>query len=461
MVKFSKPFWVANFVELLERLAYYAVFIVITLYLSNVWGFTDIEAGVIAGLFSASLYLLPLFAGAYADKIGFRSAILLAFVFLTIGYSGLGILPTMLENAGLVNYEMTTTYTGLKESYLRWSIVAPLILVVLGGAFIKSVISGTVARETTPENRARGYSIFYMMVNIGAFTGKTVVDPLRRSMGDQGLVYLNYFSAAMTLLALIAVYLFYKSAQTEGKGKSFAEIGRSLVKVVFNGRLMSLILIVSGFWIIQSQMYATMPKYVIRLIGESASPGWYANVNPLVVFVCVNFVTSLMKKRSAITSMMVGMFIIPLSALLMSFGTQIGEGYVLGLHPVAFMMILGIAFQAIAECFISPRYLEYFSLQAPKGEEGLYLGFSHLHSFFSFLFAFGLSGFLLDKYLPDPRLFTSESGVLDKVAYAAATQNAHHIWFVFVAIGAVSAIALFIYGRVTRKIDEKKIGSQR
>lgn len=457
MIKFSKPFWVANFVELLERLAYYAVFIVITLYLSNVWGFTDIEAGVIAGLFSASLYLLPLFAGAYADKIGFRTAIILAFALLTVGYAGLGILPTMLENAGLVEYQMDTTYTGLKESYLRWSIIAPLILVVIGGSFIKSVISGTVARETTPENRARGYSIFYMMVNIGAFTGKTVVDPLRRTMGDQGLVYLNYFSAVMTLLALIAVYIFYKSAKTEGKGKSFAEIGRSLVKVVFNGRLMLLIFIVSGFWVIQSQMYATMPKYVIRLIGESASPGWYANVNPLVVFISVNFVTSLMKKKSAISSMMVGMFIIPLSALMMSFGTQIGEGFVLGLHPVAFMMIIGIAFQAIAECFISPRYLEYFSLQAPKGEEGLYLGFSHLHSFFSFLFAFGLSGFLLDRYLPDPRLFTSESGVMNTAAYAAATQNAHHIWYVFVAIGAISAIALFIYGRVTRKLDEKKM----
>ena len=455
MVKFSKPFWVANFVELLERLAYYAVFIVITLYLSNVWGFSDIEAGVIAGLFSASLYLLPLFAGAYADKIGFRSAIMIAFTLLTVGYAGLGILPTMLESAGLVDYGMTTTYTGLNESYLRWSIVAPLILVVIGGAFIKSVISGTVARETTPENRARGYSIFYMMVNIGAFTGKTVVDPLRRSMGDQGLVYLNYFSAAMTLLALIAVYFFYKSVKTEGKGKSFAEIGRSLVKVVLNVRLMLLILIVSGFWVIQSQMYATMPKFVIRLIGESASPGWYANVNPLVVFICVNFVTSLMKKRSAITSMMVGMFIIPVSALVMSLGTQIGGDHILGLHPVAFMMIIGIAFQAIAECFISPRYLEYFSLQAPKGEEGLYLGFSHLHSFFSYLFAFGLSGFLLDKYLPDPRLFTNEAGVMDSVAYAAATQNAHHIWYVFVAIGAISAVALFIYSRVTNRMDRE------
>ncbi|MDR0421554.1 MAG: MFS transporter [Proteiniphilum sp.] len=456
MLKFPKPFWVANFVELLERLAYYAVFIVITLYLSNVWGFSDIEAGVIAGLFSATLYLLPVFAGAISDKIGFRTAIILAFSLLTTGYLGLGILPTMLENAGLVNYEMTTTYTGLNESYLRWSIIAPLILVVIGGSFIKSVISGTVARETTPENRARGYSIFYMMVNIGAFTGKTVVDPLRRSMGDQGLVYLNYFSAAMTLLALVAVYLFYKSASTEGKGKSFAELGRSLGKVILNARLMLLILIVSGFWVIQSQMYATMPKYVIRLIGEGASPGWYANVNPLIVFVCVNFVTSIMKKRSAITSMMTGMFIIPLSALVMSFGAQISATDILGLHPVAFMMIAGIAMQALAECFISPRYLEYFSLQAPKGEEGLYLGFSHLHSFFSFLLAFSLSGILLDKYCPDPRLFVNEAGVQDSVAYAAATQNAHYIWYVFVGIGAVSAIALLFYGRITRRIDTER-----
>jgi hypothetical protein len=117
------------------------------------------------------------------------------------------------------------------------------------------------------------------------------------------------------------------------------------------------------------------------------------------------------------------------------------------------MMIVGIAFQALAECFISPRYLEYFSLQAPQGEEGLYLGFSHLHSFFSFLFAFGLSGFLLDKYCPDPRLFMNDAGIVDTVSYAAATENAHYIWYVFVGIGAVSAIALFFYARITRKMD--------
>lgn len=451
MTKFSKAFWVANSVELLERLAYYAVFIVITLYLSNVWGFSDIEAGVISGTFSACLYLLPTFAGALADKIGFRSAILIAFLLLTLGYGGLGVLPTFLESAGLVTYGMTTTFSGLNESYLRWSIVPILVLIVIGGSFIKAVISGTVARETTSETRASGYAVFYMMVNIGSFTGKTVVDPLRKSMGDQGLIYINYFAAIMTLLALIAVFFFYKSTKTEGQGKSFAEIGRGLVKVLGNARLIILILIISGFWMIQSQMYATMPKYVIRMIGADASPGWYANVNPLVVFVLVNFITSFMKKRTALTSMTIGMLIIPLSALVMSFGSQIGTDYVLGLHPVAFMMIIGIAMQAVAECFISPRFLEFFSLQSPKGEEGLYLGFSHLHSFISYLFAFGLSGFLLDKYCPDPRNFSSTE------AYTAATQHAHYIWYVFVAIGLISAVALLTYGYVTRRIDKKKL----
>ena len=444
--KFSSAFWVANSVELLERLAYYAVFIVITLYLSNIWGFSDIEAGAISGVFSATLYLLPLFSGAYADKIGFRKAIIVAFLLLTIGYLGLGVLPTLLESAELVSYGKTTTFTGLDESYLRWSIVPVMAFIVLGGSFIKSVISGTVARETTSENRARGYSIFYMMVNIGAFTGKTVVDPLRKSLGDQGLVYLNYFSASMTLMALIAVIMFYKSAgKPAGEGKSFVQIGRDMIKVLSNGRLLALILIISGFWMIQSQMYATMPKYVIRMIGDGATPGWYANVNPLVVFVLVNFITSFMKKRTALTSMIIGMLIIPFSALVMSFGNQLSADTILGMHPVAFMMIIGIAMQAVAECFISPRFLEYFSLQAPKGQEGLYLGFSHLHSFFSYLFAFGLSGFLLDRYCPDPRGFSSPE------AFAAATQHAHYIWYVFVGIGLISAFALLIYGRLTVK----------
>jgi dipeptide/tripeptide permease len=167
---FSRAFWTANIVELLERGAYYGVFIVITLYLSRVLGFTDIEAAWISGAFSGGLYLLPTFSGALADKIGFKYSLIIAFSLLTLGYFGLGVLPTTLESIGLVDYSDGIKFTGLIESSQRWAIVPIMIVIMIGGSFIKSVITGTIAKETTESNRATGFSIFYMMVNIGAFS---------------------------------------------------------------------------------------------------------------------------------------------------------------------------------------------------------------------------------------------------------------------------------------------------
>jgi dipeptide/tripeptide permease len=449
-VKFSKAFWVANSVELLERAAYYGVFIVITLYLSRILGFNDMQAAVLAGSFSAGLYFLPTFAGAIADKIGFKKSLLIAFSLLSIGYLGMGVLPTMLETAGLVEYTKTTQFNGLRESEYKWIIIPIMLLIMIGGSFIKSCITGTVARETTEKTRAQGYSIFYMMVNIGAFSGKTIVKPLRDAMGNEGLVTLNYFAGGLTLLAVVLVYFFYKASEIQGEGKSFKEITRALVRVLTNIRLLLLIIIITGFWMVQNQLYATMPKYVLRLAGEESAIAWFANVNPLVVFLTVGIVTKLMSKKTSLFSMTVGMFIMPISALAMASGNLMGSEVIFGLHPVALMMIVGIVFQGLAETFISPRYLEFFSLQAPKGEEGLYLGFSHLHSFLSSILGFGLSGYLLTKYCPDPLLFDNHAD------WQAAASNAHYIWYYFVGIALISAIALIIYGYVVRRLDSKK-----
>jgi len=449
--RFSTAFWVANSVELLERAAYYGVFIVITLYLSSILAFSDIEAAMISGVFSAMLYFLPTFSGAYADKIGFKKSLIIAFSLLSLGYFGLAFFPSVLQNAGLAKYGFHTEFTGLRDSNHKYIIIPIMSLIVIGGSFIKSVITGTVAKETTSANRATGFSIFYTIVNFGAFSGKTIVKPLRDSMGNVGLINISYFSAGMTLFALIAVILFFRPSVKHGEGKSIREIFRALGKVLINARLIILILIITGFWMVQGQLYATMPKYVLRMAGESASPSWYANVNPLIVFTTVGFITAMLKKRTALFSMTIGMFIMPVSAFAMAAGNLIpGDtmGFV-NMHPVAFMMIVGIAFQGLAESFISPRFLEYFSFQAPKGEEGLYLGFSHLHSSLSAILGFGLSGFLLEKYCPDPLLLTDTEKL-------TAYDNAHYIWYYFVAIALFSAISLIVYGKVVSYLDAKK-----
>jgi dipeptide/tripeptide permease len=195
-----------------------------------------------------------------------------------------------------------------------------------------------------------------------------------------------------------------------------------------------------------------MPKYVLRTVGEHASPEWIANVNPFVVMVFVVFITNIMKKVRAVTSMSVGMFLMPISALLMASshflesitGESVSIFGIFSAHPITVMMILGIVVQGLAECFISPRYLEYFSLQAPKGEEGLYLGFSHLHSFLSSILGFGISGYLLTAYVPDPVHLSAEQL---KTAY----DNAYMIWYYFAAIGITAAIALLFYRKFVDK----------
>lgn len=260
MAKYTRAFWTANAAELFERMSYYAVFIVITLYLSNTLGFSDLEASLISGLFSGGLYLLPMFTGAFADKIGYRKSLVVAFTLLSAGYLMQGLLPVFLESAGLVVYGEKTVFTGLIGSWERYLIVPVMIVIMVGGSFIKSIISASVARETTSETRARGYSIFYMMVNIGAFTGKCFVDPLRSLVGDSAYIYINFFSAVLCVVALVSVLLFYHSANHSGEGKSVAEVLYGLRKVFTNGRLLVLILIVTGFWIVQQQLYATMPN---------------------------------------------------------------------------------------------------------------------------------------------------------------------------------------------------------
>lgn len=417
-------------VELFERAAYYAFFISVTKYLTEVVGFNDIWAAWISGVFSAGLYLLPPFTGAMSDRIGFRAAIVLAFGLLSIGYAVLWLFP----------------YKAL--------VISALLVIMVGGSIIKPVITGTIAKVTTDEIRAKGYSIFYTVVNIGAFAGKTFAYPLRINLG---LSQVNAFASVICLIAFITVLFLYKGIKKNETVRSFKEVVQGFIRVFTNLRLITLILIVSGFWIIQGQLYATMPKYVTRTVGETASPEWIANVNPLVVMIFVVWVTHLTKKLKPVTSMNIGMFIMPFSALLMAsspllenlLGNSISVFGLVAAHPITIMLIAGIVFQGLAECFISPRYLEYFSLQAPKGQEGLYIGFGYLYSFFANILGFGISGYLLTAYCPDPKTLTPE-----QIPYAY--YNANIIWYYFAGIGLLAALLLIVYRKVTESIDRKQ-----
>jgi len=440
--RFPRMFWTGNAAELCERAAYYGTFIALRTYLIRVVGLDDVQAGVTAGMFGGWIYLVPFFTGAMADRMGFRYALILAFTLLTLGYGTLGMFHTL------------------------GPVIVGLCLIVLGGSFVKPVITGTVSKSSDETNRARAFSIFYMVVNIGSFTGKTVVAPMRIQMGVETV---PFFSAGAALLGLILVVLIYFPREShDEKSRTVKETLEGMWMAMSNLRFLALILITAGFWAIQGQLYASMPDYVLRMAGETYKPEWYANINPLVVVIFVVMITQMIRKWKPQNAILVAMCLIPLSAVAMASSAWFhGPVNVFGLqmHPITLMMIIGISIQGIAECFLSPKWLEFASLQAPPGKEGTFLGFAHMNTFFAWMFGFIFSGFLLQKYCPEP-------GTLEPVVKAAHDAallgqgpmpeqyiHAHYLWYAYVGVGLVSLIALLIFIAVTKKLDEGKVSA--
>ncbi|OYW05444.1 MAG: hypothetical protein B7Z61_06200, partial [Acidobacteria bacterium 37-71-11] len=130
--------------ELFERLAYYGMVLVLGIYLVQRIGIRPDLYGTVYGVFTGALYLLPLFAGALADRFGYKPALAIAFATLTGGYVLLG---------------STASFP---------LICVALGLIAVGGSIVKPTISGTVTR-TTEEGTTRpvGFGLYYMVINAG------------------------------------------------------------------------------------------------------------------------------------------------------------------------------------------------------------------------------------------------------------------------------------------------------
>ncbi len=464
--RFPRTFWIANTAELLERAAFFGMFIALSLFLTRKVGFSDVQTGFVSAAFASGLYFLPSFMGALADRIGFRRALLLAFAVLTLGYALLG----------------AAGHPALGGVGAKLVALLSLAVIMCGGAMVKPVISGTVAKCSAAEHRARAFSIFYLVVNIGGFTGKTVAKPLRTGFtipGTQvhlvlGLEYINYYASVTALLALVFVALLYRNVDRPDVGKTAREILVGLWKVVTHFRFLALILIVAGFWTIQGQLYVTIPKYILRLVGEQAAPEWQANINPAVVILLVMPITHLVRHFRPENSIAIGLFLVTCAAASISLspvlesaaGRSVGFfGGRLHLHPVTVMASLGIAVLGLAECFLSPKFLEYASKQAPPGEEGTYMGYQSLTSFFAWLVGPIVSGFLLRAYCPDPQTLGPEAhaqwqaAIASGAALPAAYAQAHYLWYLFAAIGSAAFAALLVFKLITARIDRRRAGA--
>jgi len=174
---FHKSFWIANGMELFERLAYYGQATILSVFLRDHLKFGEVEAGQLSSIFGGLIYFLPIFAGALADKFGFKKAFSFAFFILATGYFLIG-------STGISAFSGYYSDTNL---FIILSII--LIFTAIGGSFIKPSVLGTVALTTTSESKSLGYAIYYWLVNIGAAIGPFLAYLVRDSFGIE-FVYL-------------------------------------------------------------------------------------------------------------------------------------------------------------------------------------------------------------------------------------------------------------------------------
>jgi dipeptide/tripeptide permease len=399
---FQPTFWIANTLELFERLAYYGSKAVLTIYLANKVGLNE-EAGFLAGLFNAVLYSLPIVAGVFVDKYGFRRTLMACFAIFCVGYFLIGL-------AGMAFGQDIVEAVG-KRNY----VIAVLLLTAVGGSLIKPCVVGTVAKTTTEKTQALGYSIYYTLVNLGGAIGPMIAYRVR---ADLGIEYVLMMSSLTSLLLFFGAFLFFKEPEGAAtEKKTFAKVFGDMLLVFRNVKFMSFLLIFSGFWMMFWQIFYSFPFYVTDVLKYEAFE-FLETVDAFTLIVITIPVTALVSKLKPVTAITIGFAIASLSWLIIGAGGTI------------LAAIVGVATFALGEATQAPRFYEYVSSLAPRDQVGTFMGFAFLPVAIGSFSAGVIADYLRLNYLET---------------------NPAMMWYTLSAIGIASTILMIIYNRVVSK----------
>ncbi|MFK4004543.1 peptide MFS transporter [Qipengyuania sp. NPDC077563] len=157
--------------EMWERFSYYGMRALLIFYLVQHWLFTDSEASVIYGAYTALVYITPVVGGYLADRfLGQRKAVVFGAVLLTLGHFFMAFEGDGGQTDPIIN--------------IFWLALA---LIIVGSGFLKANISVIVGQlySRTDVRRDPAYTIFYMGINVGAATASIICGYLGQTYGWQ------------------------------------------------------------------------------------------------------------------------------------------------------------------------------------------------------------------------------------------------------------------------------------
>jgi proton-dependent oligopeptide transporter, POT family len=401
---FSRTFWIANTLELFERLAFYGSKAVLAVYLAEKVGLGT-TGNTLVGLYGFAVFFLPILAGTIVDRYGFKKSLAVCFAIFSLGYFSVGL-------AGLSGGRRIVESVGSLPY-----VVGALLLTAIGGSLIKPCIVGVVARTTTETTKSLGYSIYYTLVNLGGALGPMLALQVREGLGIE---YVLVMSALVSFANLLATFIFFKEPEVSGEGgprRTFGRVFRDMVVVFGNFRFISFLIIFSGFWIMFWQIFFSLPFYV-RDVLHFPRFELIETVDAWSIIFLTVPITALMKKIRPIVAMTLGFAVASASWLLIAAAPTI---------PLA---VFAIACFAVGEAMQAPRFYEYVADLAPPGQVGTFMGFAFLPVALGSLVAGPLSGWLVQHYLKD------------------GGNRPGGMWIVLALIGLISTLLMIAHDRL-------------
>ena len=412
---FEPAFWVANFTEIFERIAYYGTTAVLAVYLSEQLHFSNELTGSVVGTFGLVVFFLPILGGTLADRFGFRRALLFAYLVMTLGYFLLG---------SLAAPWMETARHALGD---KWLVLAILMIPAMGPGVVKPCVAGTTARASSENVRSIGYSIYYTLVNVGGALGPIIAFLVRKQLG-WGIASVFRVAALSVFLMFWVTLFFYREPARSGEEK-VASLGAALMNILVvlrNLRFVMFLIIFAGFFTIFWQQYTSVPLFLRQHVDPNANFDLLLSVDAITVISLQIFIAFLTQKMPAFVTMTLGFLVTSLAWVLPA------------LHPSMPIFVVALVLVAIGEIMQVSRYYDYISRVAPPGQQGLYMGYAFLPIAIGYFIAGKLGGRLLDYF--------GEAG-----------RRPQQMWWVIVGVGIFSTQLMLLYDKFVKPAEAKAV----
>ncbi|PCJ67815.1 MAG: MFS transporter [Bacteroidetes bacterium] len=366
--------FVLFFTEMWERFSYYGMRAILVLYLVSQstgdnpgLGWSNGEALALYGWYTMMVYVMSIPGGIIADKLlGQRKSVLLGCILLVAGH---GILAVE---------EMWAFYTGLVLIVLGVGMLKPNISTMVGGLYKQ----GDIRRD-------KGFTIFYIGINLGAFLSSLIVG----YVGEVHGWHYGFGLAGIGMLLGLGVYMYGQrylqhvggfigtsksKAEREAASKPLTKVEKDRISVL----LISFLLVVV-FWGAFEQAGGLMNIYTLEktnrmFMGFEIPASVFQSINAMFI---IFFGTSIAlfwanrklkgKVSSSLFKMIIGLIIMGAGFFFMTGATAQFEATG---SSAMYWLVLAYLFHTIGELCLSPVALSFITKLAPLKYASIMMG---------------------------------------------------------------------------------------